>query len=75
MPLFLKRQCDRTLLGGRQEEGVKGGHHACPPPARPMSWRPGCRYRIRRDVPWVGDPAGEYTPSFGFIGAYEAEVN
>ncbi len=32
-------------------------------------------YQIRRDVPWVGDPAGEYTPSFCFIGDYEAEVN
>eukprot|EP01046_Picozoa_sp_COSAG06_P009403 COSAG06_NODE_492_length_15074_cov_26.658564_2_plen_283_part_00 len=32
------------------------------------------RHTIQRDVPWAGDPAGEYTPSFGYIGEYEEEV-
>ena len=34
----------------------------------------GDRHTIYRDVPWAGDPRGEYTPSYGFIGEYEAVV-
>jgi hypothetical protein len=31
-------------------------------------------YQIRRDVPWAGDAAGAFTPSYGHVGEYEDEV-
>ena len=34
----------------------------------------GKQYRIDRDVPWADDPAGAYSPTFGYVGEYEDAV-
>jgi hypothetical protein len=34
----------------------------------------GKQYRINRDVPWANDPAGAYSPTFGYVGDYEDTV-
>ena len=44
------------------------------PTAEDRSDGKGKRYGIRRDVPWANDPAGAYSPTFGYVGDYEDEV-
>jgi hypothetical protein len=34
----------------------------------------GKQYKINRDVPWANDPAGAYSPTFGYVGDYEDAV-